>query len=317
METIKKLIESYNKIIIHRHTRPDLDALGSQIGLMEAIKATYPSKEVYVVGDENKYSFVGSMDTIDDEVYNNALAIITDVAVKALTSDDRYNLAKEVIVIDHHTNTSDIEGATLLIDSSFSSACELVTTFIKKQGFKVSKKGATALFGGLVTDTGRFFYPSITSNTFNVAAYLLEQGADFKFIYDNLYIEDLESKKMKSYFSNKFETTKHNVAYLMNDSDVFEKFNVDTFTISRGMVNVMSGIEGINIWVNFTYDKENNKVLAEIRSRDCITVDIAKKYGGGGHNMACGASLKDFDEAKEMLKDLDERSKEIFYGNNI
>lgn len=316
MDNVKKLIEAYDTIIIHRHTRPDLDAMGSQIGLSEAIKATYPSKKVYIVGEENKYQFVGKMDTISDDVYKDALAIITDVAVKALVSDDRYQLAKEILVIDHHTNSSDIENAHMLIDSTFSSASELIATFIFDYHLQLTKKGTTALFGGIVTDTGRFFYPSITDHTFLIASLLIKQGADFKMIYDNLYIEDLESKKMKSYFVNKFEITEHNVAFMMNDLDVFEKFNVDTFTISRGMVNVMSGIEGINIWVNFTYDKENNCVLAEIRSRDCIVLDIAKEYGGGGHNMACGATLKDFDEAKEMLNELDKLSMEVFYGTN-
>lgn len=316
MNTVKRLIEQYNTIIIHRHTRPDLDAMGSQIGLGEAIKLTYPEKKVFLVGEENKYQFVGRMDDINDDTYENALAIITDVAVSHLISDNRYKLAKELIVIDHHTNMSDLDNAYTIIDSKYSSASELIADLIFKMGFKLSQKGATALFGGMVTDTGRFFYPSITANTFLIASKLIECGADFKMIYDKLYIEDLDSKKMKSYFANKFEITAHNVAYLMNDLDTFEKFDVDTFTISRGMVNVMSGIEGINIWANFTIDRENNCVLAEIRSRDCVVVDIAKKYGGGGHNMACGATLKDFNEARMLLNDLDVLSMEVFYGKN-
>ena len=75
----------------------------------------------------------------------------------------------------------------------------------------------------------------------------------------------------------------------------------------------MAGIEEVPIWVSFTEDKENNVILAEIRSRNIIVVDIAKKYGGGGHNFACGASLKNWDEVDLMLNDLDERGKE--YGN--
>ena len=102
-------INKYNTIIIHRHSRPDLDALGSQIGLKELIKSNFNNKNVYVVGDiSNKYSFIGNMDTISDEVYKNALSIICDVAVENMVSDDRYNLAKEVFVIDHHKNDCDI-----------------------------------------------------------------------------------------------------------------------------------------------------------------------------------------------------------------
>lgn len=106
---IKEKIEQYQTIIIHRHLRPDLDALGSQIGLYEAIKTTYPDKDVYIVGDESRFDVVGKMDIIPDSLYKDALVFIVDVAVRKLISDDRYDLAKEVIIIDHHTNSSDIK----------------------------------------------------------------------------------------------------------------------------------------------------------------------------------------------------------------
>jgi len=81
------------------------------------------------------------------------------------------------------------------------------------------------------------------------------------------------------------------------------------------MVNQMAGIKEIPIWANFTEDVENNLIVGEFRSRGIIIVDIAKKYGGGGHNNACGASLKNWNEVELVLKDLDERAKE--YAENI
>lgn len=66
------------------------------------------------------------------------------------------------------------------------------------------------------------------------------------------------------------------VAYLKNDKDIFEKFPVDFFNISRGMVGVMAGIAEIPIWCNFTYDIENDVIIGEFRSRDISIVDIAK-----------------------------------------
>ena len=72
---IKKLfekIEEYNTIIIHRHSRPYGDALGSQIGLAKTLKYRYPNKEIYIVGDESKkYAFFGKMDEIEDEKFPN------------------------------------------------------------------------------------------------------------------------------------------------------------------------------------------------------------------------------------------------------
>ena len=76
----------------------------------------------------------------------------------------------------------------------------------------------------------------------------------------------------------------------------------DAFSVSRGMVNVMSDIKGIDIWVNFTEDGE--KVLCELRSSRYNVQPIAVKYGGGGHQKACGADVDDYAMAMEMLEDL-------------
>ncbi len=318
MKEILNKIEAYSKIIIHRHTNPDLDALGSQLGLKNAIMNTYPDKEVYVVGDMNKFSFMGEMDQISDEVYQGALVIICDVAVSHLISDHRYFLADEIIVIDHHRNgiNLDYDGKVCAvkcysyIKSEYIACAEVVTQFIKDYNLKLDSWGATRLYGGIVTDSGRFQYGNSFAHVFKMSAYLMECGADAQFIYKNLYVETLEARRMKNYFQNKMELTKHNVAYMFNDQDVFEKFNVDTFTVSRGMVNLMAGIDKVNIWCNFTFDKSTGKILGEFRSRDIVIVDIAAKYGGGGHECACGATLDSFEVAKEVLKEFDQKMEE-------
>ena len=71
------------------------------------------------------------------------------------------------------------------------------------------------------------------------------------------------------------------------------------------MVNVMAGIKGINIWVNFTEDPTTEKVLVEIRSNGININKIAVKYGGGGHLNASGATIDSFEVADKLLKDLD------------
>ena len=78
-EEIRKLIERYDTIILHRHLKPDGDALGSQIGLKHLILDNYPGKQVYMVGDEaGRYAFMAdcAMDTVTDAQYAGALAIL-------------------------------------------------------------------------------------------------------------------------------------------------------------------------------------------------------------------------------------------------
>ena len=78
---------------------------------------------------------------------------------------------------------------------------------------------------------------------------------------------------------------------------------VDTFTISRGMVGTMADMKGVDIWVNFTETADG--ILAELRSSRFNINPIAVRYGGGGHAKASGACLKDRGAMEAMLADLD------------
>lgn len=302
-------IKEYDTIIIHRHSRPDGDALGSQLGLKQAILDTYPEKHVYAVGDINpRISWIGDMDQVSDETYKDALAILCDTACDYMVSDLRLKDAKELFVIDHHTNpTNLVSDDHFIVDSTRAAAAELIAEILLDNNFVVSKKAASLLYTGIVTDSGRFLYNETSSCTLRIAARLLDTGFNPQEIYDKLYVETLEKKKLVAEFTNRFQVTKHNVAYLINTKETLDKYNISFNDCSRGMVGCMAGIEGINIWANFTYDQTSGKVVCEFRSRGFSIVDIAKKYGGGGHDQACGATIDNFDMVEDVLKDFDER----------
>ena len=79
---IYKQIKKYNKIVIARHIGADPDALGSTLGLKEAILNTFPKKKVYVVGiPASKHKYIGEMDKIDEDIYNNSLLIVLDTPI--------------------------------------------------------------------------------------------------------------------------------------------------------------------------------------------------------------------------------------------
>ena len=103
----KKILETiteYDTIIISRHHKPDLDALGSQLGLKQLLIDNFPNKKVYAVGDMARTCFLGEMDEIDESVYGNALLIFTDVSVQNMIAPVPYLKAKKVLCIDHHKN---------------------------------------------------------------------------------------------------------------------------------------------------------------------------------------------------------------------
>ena len=303
-EKILDAIKQFDTIIIHRHSKPDGDALGSQIGLREIIKENFPSKTVYAVGDgSSRYGFMegSQMDDVADSVYQNALAIVLDTSAAALISDDRYKTAKQTARIDHHIFCEEICDIEVT-DTSYESCCGLITEFALESNLKLSPLAAKSLYTGMVTDSGRFRYDSTNANTFRLASHLMEAGFDTNEIYAQLYADDFSFIRLRAQFVLKIQFTENNVAYIYTTKEEAATYNADTFTISRAMVGTMGDIKGVNIWVNFTETEDG--VLAELRSNKYNINPSAVKYGGGGHAKASGATLKSREEAFKMLNDL-------------
>ena len=128
-EKILETIKQYNTIIIHRHVRPDPDAYGSQGGLAEILKASFPEKSIYTVGkEEESLNFMRRLDEISDDTYKEALVIVCDTANQARIDDKRYKLGDKLIKIDHHPN-EDPYGDLLWVDTTASSVSEMIYEF--------------------------------------------------------------------------------------------------------------------------------------------------------------------------------------------
>ena len=304
-ERIEQLIRSYDPVILHRHRNPDGDALGSQIGLKHLILANYPGKSVYMVGDPaGRYDFMEDcvMDPVPDEAYRTALAIVLDTSGKSLISDERYALAAATARLDHHLFVERIAQEEVT-DASYESCCGLIVSMAAECGWRIPDLAARSLFTGMVTDSGRFRYDATTARTFRQAALLMERNIDTATIYRNLYASDLEQVKLRAAFTQKITLTPRGVAYMYTTLQELHSLPLDAFSVSRGMVNLMGDIRGVDIWVNFT--ETENGVLCELRSGSRNINPVAVKYGGGGHKKASGATVKDRAEAMRMLQDLD------------
>ena len=302
-QTIYEEIKKYETIIIHRHSRPDGDALGAQMGLKEAVLATFPDKKVFVVGDESeRYFWMGKSDVISDDIYNGALVIVVDCGAEKLISDERFKLGSKLIKIDHHIPQGEY-GDIQLVDTSFESCAGIIADMILNTDLVLNSKAATSLFTGIVTDSGRFRYSSTTSKTYEIVSKLLEYKIDTDYIYNKIYTEKLANVKLRAYLTTKFEITEDGVAYLINTKEEIAKYNVGIFDVSRGMVNIMGGIEEVKIWSNFSEDVSGD-IYVELRSSGLNINQVATKFGGGGHLQASGCTLKSKDQIKEVIEEL-------------
>lgn len=300
-----ELIKKYDTVIIHRHSNPDGDAIGSQVGMQQIIKENFPHKSVYIVGDDaGRYSFMEGWtpNQIPDETYNGALAIVLDTSVARMVSDDRFTTAEATLRFDHHIFCEKFTD-TEIVDTSFESCCGLVADFALSGGLKLNTLAAKSLFCGMVTDSGRFRYDSTNARTFRIAAELIQYGFDTNELYADLYADNFDMIKLRASYVLKIRFTAANVAYIITTKDELAVSHADEFTISRGMVGVMSDIKGVDTWVNFT--ETDRGVLCELRSKKYNINPVAVKYGGGGHAKASGATVADLETAMKMLADLD------------
>ena len=308
-EAVLNLIRQYPRVIIHRHKNPDGDAMGSQFGLARILRDSFPEKEILTVGDLTpRFAFImgdAQIDRVEDAQYKGALAIVLDTSAASLISDERYTTADATVRIDHHIFCEKIADVEVT-DTSYESCCGLITALAMEGGLTVSPVAAKALYTGMVTDSGRFRYDSTSANTFRLASFLMERTFDTADIYRNLYADDLFFIQLRARFVLKIQTTPHRVAYIYTTAEEAAATGADTFTISRGMVNVMSEIKGVDTWVNFT--EAGGAVWCEIRSNRYNINPIAVKYGGGGHAKASGATLKDRAQAMALLEDLNQLS---------
>lgn len=301
MQKILNKIKKYETIIIHGHKRPDGDCYGSQFGFKNIIEQSFPKKKVYVVGERSAFvDFVGKIDVIPDETYQNALSIVVDTAVEDRISDPRYKLGKEIIKIDHHIPVDDY-GDIRWVDTNFPSCAQMIAYFYftyKKQ-LKMNLEGAIAMYTGIVTDTGRFRFRGVSQLTHQMAGMLIDKGVDVEYIDGKLGKETLEMIALKGYVYSNFVTAEGFV-YLKMTRDIIEKYSVSDEQ-AASVVGLLGGIEGFPVWALFI--EYPNEVRIRLRSNGPTINELANRYGGGGHAKASGCRLEGWEQLPEFIKD--------------
>ena len=299
-------IERYETIIIHRHVRPDPDAYGSQCGLGEILKTSFPEKSIFLVGkEEESLNYLKRLDTISDETYKGALVIVCDTANQARICDQRYSLGDKLIKIDHHPN-EDKYGDLLWVDEDASSVSEMIYEFYlfgKEKGLKLSDEAARLLFAGIVGDTGRFLFASTTEKTFSYVGELIHYNFSRTDLFNDMYDVSENVVRLNGYVLQHFEILKNGTGKMMITKEILKEFGTTAAEASL-LVSSLGSVKGVKAWVFFI--EEDKEIRVRIRSKGPVINGIARKYNGGGHPMAAGASIYSWDKADEIVNDLEE-----------
>ena len=313
-QQILNKIKEYDRIMLFRHVRNDGDCVGATKGMKRILQLSFPEKEIYLIDtDLAKYlEFMGPEDEeIPDEMYAEALGIVIDTASEARISNKKYTLCKELIKIDHHIPLENY-GDLMWVEEERSSACEMIVDFYDtfRDELKIDSEGATYLYTGMVTDSGRFKYEGVTGATMRCAATLLDVGVDTETLFARLYLEAFEYLKFKAHIYQRMQITENGVAYIYIDKAMQEEFGLSLEQASACVGNLDS-IRGCIAWMAFIENgDEDHSIRVRLRSRFVHINPIAEKYHGGGHACASGATVYSIEEMNALLQDADALVKE-------
>lgn len=311
-KNILEKIREYDRIIITRHGRPDGDAVGSSKGLAGLLRLSFPEKEIHVINeDSSQYlAFLGpEEDDIAEDLYPDALGIVLDTATPDRVSNKKITRTKELIKIDHHINVCPY-GCLEWVEDQRSSACEMVADFFLtfQDTLKMDLDTATAIYTGMVTDSGRFRYESVNGETLRCAGALLDYGIDTDRLFAQLYLKDFAYHKFQAYALQHMKITENGVAYIHLSLPVQEKFNLRPEEASN-VISFLDGILGSIIWLAFI-DNADGNTRVRLRSRFVAINKVAEHFHGGGHACASGATVSSRKEMKALLAEADALSKE-------
>ena len=302
---IYKEIKKYDTIVIARHIGADPDALASEFALKELIKNKFPKKNIYAIGNpSNRFKFMGALDKVDTIDTKNSLLIVLDTPDLKRIDGAKVNDYKSVIKMDHHPMVDDF-GNIQLIDDSASSTSQLILEFILKNRLPLTESIAKNLYIGIVSDTGRFMHNYTSSKTFELVTKMLKKTKlDFTKIYEPLYMRPLAEFRFQGYIYENIEITENGLAYIKITDDLLKEYEVDSAS-SGNIISELKCIDEILVWVFLTEDKKSNLIRANIRSRGPVINEVAASYGGGGHKFASGARLSSWEDAENLINDLE------------
>ena len=310
---LEELIKENDKIMIMGHTNPDIDAIGSALGIYRIAKTlgkdarivanveTPSIKDLYEsIKDQYQEVFISS-ETALAQVDSGTLVVVVDTHKKTyVESPELLTKTNKIVIIDHHRRSADfIDNSILTFQEVYaSSAAELVTEIIQytQNEVELSEVEAEALYAGIMMDTKNFTFKTGV-RTFEAAAYLRRCGVDIIKV-KKWFQSDLESYNTISEIVRKAEIVRDSIG--ISIYDVQEK---ETSLICAKAADELLTIG--NITASFVLGlMEDGKVCISGRSIGDVNVQmILEKLGGGGHITLAGAQLENvtIDEAKQEL----------------
>ena len=295
---IRRLLDRSRRVLVASHVDPDGDAIGSQLAFGAFLRQL--GKEVFLVREAEipgKYRFLTGVDQIrpfDD--FPSDFTVDTAVVLECPTTDRVGRAACfltgdiQILNIDHHYDSGTF-GTVNWIDPTKSSVGEMAFELFDEYGYAFPPDVAEQLYTAILTDTGRFRFPSTSSRTMDIVGRLIAAGANPKKITDDVYFRlSAPTMKLMGRVLSTIEFHDDNrICLLSLTRQMLEETGAD-LSDSDGLVDFAMFCDTVEI--GGLLKEHNGRTRVSLRSRDSINVaDVAAEFGGGGHFNAAGCTI--------------------------
>ena len=311
---LENLIKESSKVMVMGHTNPDIDAIGSAIGVYRLAKSL--DKNAYIISnkrpalqnfmeslkEEPEYEdVIISKEVAEENIDEDTLLVVVDThKITYVESEEVLKKASKIVIIDHHRRSADyIENATLTFQEVYaSSAAELVTELLQyaEVNVELKKIEAEALYAGIMMDTKSFTFKTGV-RTFEAAAYLRRCGVDIIRV-KKWFQSDLESFNKIANIVKKAEIVNDSIAIALCDNEKSKDISLLCAKAADELLTIS------DVTASFVLGDTGEKICISGRSIGDINVQvILEKLGGGGHITLAGAQVEGMtiEEVKQEL----------------
>ncbi len=298
-KTLLYIIKKSEKILLVAHSAPDGDTTGSVLALREYIHKL--GKKVDIVCEDEFPDFllplsqesfqkpsaleISSYDAIIgcDSVERGFDRIIAQASPKTVTA-----------FLDHHPDIT-LKADVEILDPKKSSVCEIIYDFFLFHQIPIDRKMATFLMLGILSDTGNFQHANTSTHVMEISSELMKRGASFAKII-NLTFSNKKISTLKLW-GIAFEKARINpkngmISTVLTQEDINQ---CDASTEDIGQVaSILNTVPGTKFSLILS-QREGGVIKGSLRSEQYKNVDVSKiahQFGGGGHKLASGFSIK-------------------------
>lgn len=308
------MISEAQTIAISGHTNPDGDALGSILALTHGIEKAFPEKTLIpVLADDHSipkmYEFLPAAQRLSlasscELAPDLFISVDTPKLSRLNNSQALFERAAHTLAFDHHPDMEDFADLSIKAAHQASTSC-IIADFLQAGKFEFTAKLAQCVLVGIITDTGRFQYQNTTAHCMELAAQMMQFGADPTEISLQIYQNtSLGNLKLESLVTQRIQLTEsRRCAYSYVLQDDFEACGAQ-HDEAEGLIDIVRRIRGVEFCLLLRENGSRTGLRGNLRSKSSVDIAaLARKFGGGGHAAAAGFTLDamSVDEALELL----------------